>query len=227
MPAKLQLAVVLVLTLIPLWIAVAMADLTRKGAAICLAILLVASGGYMLGGIGAAVITMTAAYVLFGASGVAKATVTKFGRVRLAKGSSPDRADLERWARKALRRQGWIVETKTAPIRLYVWKKGLIKFQVVCVPDYELLLPIEVRNLARLTATGGAPVVILLFGGAPAPLVDELRKYRLLPMSYGDLLTHTAMTESTGAFIRSCSSAVIEDIPTAPVREPAVSLFPA
>ena len=216
MSTKLEIAIALLLTLVPFWIAMVAVDLTRKGIAIGVVVLAGAAACFYFGGLQSALAMICAGYGLCVAWAVTKTIALRIRRSRLSPGSRPERADLERWARRSLRREGWTIELKTRPPLMIARRKGYAELHVFCLPSYEKIGPPDLRELTHYASRSKHPFVILLFGSAPAVFVETLRSRQLLPVSQRDFLGCTMLASSRDAFIKACRAVVIEDVSTGP-----------
>ena len=211
MSPKFMIAACLVAMLLPVWLASIAGDLNRKGVAVGAALVTAAVICFFIGGLEYAIVAIGLCYGAMVLRIVAKAALARRARARLSDHSRPEPADLERWARKALRRQGWSVAMKTGPQRLVARKRDCTDFHLFCATDCAAMGSVDARALHHYAARTNAPVILLLFGGASPALVEDLRSRKILPVSQKDFLGHLDAATSRNAFVSSCRRSVIEE----------------
>ncbi len=211
MPPKLQIAAVLLLCLLPLWITVVIQDMTRKRATALVISAMLVGLAYWLGGFSLAIVAVAGGYLLLALGVAVRFVSVNWRRKRLLEGSAPTDLDVWQWALRVLKDQGWTVKPG-ANLRLTrVVKDAHTEFQFFCSADWEKIPVTDMKGMVRQAASYPPPTLLLIFGGAPAVLVAGLRRCKVFPITPKTFVGHLEASRSRGTFLKSCREVTIED----------------
>ena len=211
MPPKLQIAAVLLLCLLPLWITVVVQDMSKKKALALAVVAVLVALVYRVGGFRSAIVAVAGGYLLLALGVGVRFASAKWRRKRLLEGSSPSDLDVWEWALRVLKDQGWTVKPGASLRLTRVAKESHTEFQFFCAADWEKIPITEMKGMVRLAAAYRPPTLLLIVGGAPAALVGGLRRCKIFPVSPMTFVDHLGASQSRGVFLKSCREAQIED----------------